>query len=98
MYQLISDNLVKRLSDGATIPLPANESEGYKYQGWLEEGNTPLPIPGPTAEQLREAANVEARTYLLATDWYVVRRYETGVAVPVDVLTKRQAARGVVYP
>jgi len=53
MYQLISDNLVKRLSDGATIPLPANESEGRKYEAWLAEGNTPLPVPGPTAGQVR---------------------------------------------
>lgn len=45
MYQLISSTLVKRLSDGAVIPLPANESEGWAYEAWLAEGNQPTSEP-----------------------------------------------------
>lgn len=46
MYQLTENpNVVKRLSDGAMIPLPPGESEGFKYAGWLAEGNTPEPAP-----------------------------------------------------
>lgn len=43
------------------------------------------------AEQ--ELINTEARQYLRDTDWYVVRYQETGVEIPEDVLSERQAAR-----
>ena len=33
-----------------------------------------------------------AQYYLSATDWYAVRYAETGIPVPEDVKTKRQAA------
>lgn len=54
-----------------------------------------------TAEQKKAEAeqaeidrvNAEARKYLADTDWYVTRLYETGVAVPENVLSARQAAR-----
>ena len=35
----------------------------------------------------------EARSYLASTDWYVVRRSETGEPIPQDVMDKRAAAR-----
>jgi hypothetical protein len=37
--------------------------------------------------------NKTARDYLASTDWYITRQSETGVVVPTDVLTKREAAR-----
>lgn len=40
-----------------------------------------------------DRVNAEARKYLSDTDWYITRFYETGVAVPEDVLSARQAAR-----
>ena len=48
----------------------------------------PEPAP-PTPEQLA----AEARAYLASTDWYVVRRSETGEPIPRDVMEKRAAAR-----
>jgi hypothetical protein len=47
----------------------------------------------PTSEQLQEAANSAALAYLSQTDWYVVRKTETGVEIPADILAKRQEAR-----
>ena len=48
------------------------------------------PKPEPvTKEQLA----AEARAYLASTDWYVVRRSETGEPIPQDVMTNRAAAR-----
>ena len=35
----------------------------------------------------------EANQYLITTDWYVTRKMETGVEIPLDVLTKRAEAR-----
>jgi len=37
--------------------------------------------------------NAEARAYLASTDWYIVRKQETGKDVPAEVLTKREEAR-----
>ena len=37
--------------------------------------------------------NKAARDYLDATDWYIIRKTETGVEVPADILTNRAEAR-----
>ena len=52
MYKLTKSNSIIRLADNATIPLPANESEGWKYEAWLAEGNTPFPVDPPTIDEL----------------------------------------------
>lgn len=38
-------------------------------------------------------ASVDAMVYLADTDWYVVRKAETGKEIPQEVLDKRAAAR-----
>lgn len=48
-------------------------------------------IPDPQDE-----INARALVYLAETDWYVIRKQETGEAIPPDVLDKRQAARKAV--
>lgn len=57
MYQLIANtNYVRHLPSGTVIPLPAGESEGFKYAAWLAAGNTPEPAPvAPLAERQAEA-------------------------------------------
>lgn len=40
-----------------------------------------------------EQAIMEAHMYLAETDWYVVRKFETGKAIPQEVLVKRAEAR-----
>jgi hypothetical protein len=37
--------------------------------------------------------NMESLQYLAETDWYVTRKFETGKAIPQEVLIKRQEAR-----
>jgi hypothetical protein len=37
--------------------------------------------------------NKQARAYLASTDWYVIRKEETGVAIPQEILDARAAAR-----
>jgi len=44
-------------------------------------------------KQEQEAAIAANRKYLAATDWLVIRKQETGVAIPADILVLRQAAR-----
>jgi hypothetical protein len=57
MYKWIRTNmLLQRLDDGACIPWPPAEREGYKAQAWIDLGNTPAaadpPPPPPTADEL----------------------------------------------
>ena len=43
--------------------------------------------------ETQAAVNKTNRDYLASTDWYITRKSDTGVAVPADILTKRQEAR-----
>ncbi len=43
----------------------------------------------------RAALRDEARAFLAATDWLIVRRAETGTEVPPDILQGRAQARRV---
>ena len=45
------------------------------------------------AQLEQEAINAENLAYLTSTDWYIVRKQETGAEIPDDILTKRQKAR-----
>lgn len=49
----------------------------------------PLPEE-PTAQEI---LNRESQAYLTETDWYVTRRSDTGVAIPIDIDEARAAAR-----
>ena len=49
--------------------------------------------PPPTAEVLQAWASAEARSYLLSTDWYVIRQQETGQEVPEGISSARAEAR-----
>jgi len=37
--------------------------------------------------------NVDSKNYLDKTDWYIIRKAETGVGIPTDILLAREAAR-----
>lgn len=43
----------------------------------------------------KENKRNEAILYLTNTDWYVIRKFETGKEIPDDVVTKRNEARDV---
>ena len=49
------------------------------------------PYVAPSTSSEQKAS--ESRSYLASTDWYVVRRSETGEPIPQDVMDKRSAAR-----
>lgn len=46
-----------------------------------------------TPEEIQQQKNAAARAYLTSTDWYIIRKMETGTAVPDDILIARQEAR-----
>lgn len=41
----------------------------------------------------KESRIAELQTYLDMTDWYIVRRTETGALIPAEVLERRKQAR-----
>lgn len=71
MYKLIGTNIVKRLADGACIPLVDGNIDYEEYKLWIAEGNTPE--PEFTEEELAQKAIqdkiYEANSYLKETDW-----------------------------
>ena len=87
--------------DGNTVFTVANykelEADALKIQEDLIKNN-PLGITTAMMEldianREKELSNEQHLTYLQETDWYVVRKADTGVAIPTDVANKRQAAR-----
>lgn len=40
--------------------------------------------------------NKTNKEYLASTDWYTIRKSETGVEIPSDILTKRAEARAAI--
>lgn len=87
--------------DGNTVYTVANykelEAEALKISEEVAKNN---PLGITTAmnnldmeNRAKEISNEQHLKYLKETDWYVVRKADTGVAIPTDVANKRQAAR-----
>jgi hypothetical protein len=86
------------LVPGNCVDIEPSTSDG-QFAVWT--GNewelhiSPLPEPEVLADP-QIAINSAARVYLASTDWYVIRKQETGEAIPADVLELRQKARAAV--
>ena len=99
--KMSQENVTYTNKDGNTVYTVANykelETEALKIQDDLIKNN-PLGITTAMMEldianREKELSNEQHLTYLQETDWYVVRKADTGVAIPTDVANKRQAAR-----
>jgi hypothetical protein len=69
----------------------------FLFQGQLVEGYynpNEFVAENIAAWELNDRRH-EARAYLVSTDWYAVRKAETGQAIPADVLEQRQTARAL---
>ena len=73
---------------------PANRHCADVLQ-WIAEGNTPAPqyTDAEIAANAQAETNATSQSYLDSTDWYITRFLETGVVIPTDVTTAREAAR-----
>ena len=73
---------------------PANRDCADVLQ-WIAEGNTPAPeyTDAEIAANAQAETNATSQSYLDSTDWYITRFLETGVVIPTDVTTAREAAR-----
>ena len=76
------------------------ESEALKIAEELKKNNplgiTTAMLDADLLRQQKRRSNDEHLKYLQSTDWYVVRKADTGKAIPSDVVTKRQAARDAI--
>lgn len=63
--------------------------EDYPDVVWSEEEQNWVRDP----EKETHRINVEAERFLKQTDWYVVRKIETGKEIPEDILKAREEAR-----
>lgn len=70
---------------GQTIGMSeAEQRELLDYLATVEED---------TAMTTRVARTTKCERYLNATDWYVVRKMETGAEIPADVTAERETCR-----
>lgn len=65
------------------VTLDLNEDQVAEIEAYIE-----LIAVDPTAQ-----TNLDSQMYLAATDWYVIRKTETGTAIPTEILIKREEAR-----
>ena len=77
----------RRVVDGQTVQVyltEAEESAIIVEQDKLE------------TQEAQDKINAEARAYLASTDWYIIRKQETGEEIPQEVLNARAEARAKV--
>ena len=68
-YRLTDTDAVIRLADNAFIPADPANTDYAAYQAWLAEGNTPEPVPQPTAEEQAATIRAERDALLSGSDW-----------------------------
>ena len=94
MYKLNQNSTsVTRLSDGACIPLPPNESNGYEYQEWLAAGNTPQPADIPIIAIPQTVSAAQAKIALFNAGLLTqVNTIMTNPATPVPMVISWNSA------
>ena len=87
-----------RVNGNMCVPVSLDNADYVLVAEWIAEGNTPAPefTDAEIAANAQAELNVTSRAYLASTDWYVTRHTETGVAIPADVTTAREAARSAI--
>ena len=73
---------------------PLGPFDNFYYYGWNSDGDALLPKPVADLKTIKVTKAKETSTSLLApTDWYVVRKTETDVAIPAKITAYRTAVR-----
>ena len=67
--------------------------EGTEVRPEVDLSTIYVPTEEDIARDTLMMRSLEAKKYLVETDWYVSRKAETGVEIPSDRLTKRALAR-----
>jgi len=83
-------NSLEAYPDLALIEAPSYVNTGWGYDG---TDFTDIRTQSEIDSEIQEGLNFMSLEYLAETDWYVVRKFETGTAIPQEILIKRQEAR-----
>ncbi len=83
------------VNDTKNVPMSQRNRDYREVQEWIAEGN--IPEDAYTSQELTDYTHnikvQEALEYLAKTDWYVVRKFETGTEEPNEIKVKRTEAR-----
>jgi hypothetical protein len=102
MYLQLTQNEVCKIPTNSYFWLPIMTTNTNEQIIWVKDGTdvgslvTTIPKDEPRIldlSHIQSALNVRCLNYLTSTDWYITRNQETSVAIPADILTKRQIAR-----
>jgi len=94
----VENNRVARYAEFSTLAeceAHAAEYDGIVYEWeyspelWVENGKITL----RDVEKTQAEINAEAKIYLSSTDWYILRKIDTGKEVPSGVLKQRELSR-----
>lgn len=80
---------VRRLSDGATIPIAEGNRDYNEYLAWVAEGNTPLDPPPPPVVIPQVVSPFQARAAL--DGWQMLETVEAIMADPATPKITRMA-------
>jgi hypothetical protein len=81
-----------------SVPNSGGNSDYHEVQEWIAKGNTPEAefTDAEIAANAQREINQENLAYLADTDWYVIRKADTGTAVPSDIADARAVARAAI--
>ena len=84
----------KKNTMNLTWEKPLGSFDNFYYYGWNSDGDALLPKPvADLKTTLVSQAKKTSASMLSGTDWYVVRKTETDVAVPAEITAYRTAIR-----
>ncbi|MBG0810595.1 DUF4376 domain-containing protein [Methylosinus sp. H3A] len=100
-YSIISDvsgsplaRVVRRIADGAVVPIDADSVDSAAYRQWLADGNVPTPLATPTLAEakIKKLAALAERRWRAET----VGTMASGMNLPTDEKTQAKLTAAVV--
>jgi len=96
-----TDEIISGISTGEVLPVTNEDSLTYFSEALSYPDETVVygqvwNSATKTVEDTQTSTNSKSLSYLLSTDWYAIRKAETGVAIPSAVSDLRTAARAAI--
>jgi len=93
------DSIEGRFHESLTwVECPESTEQGYQYDsdtGEFTEATTTTPTLSEAQENEIDAIKQRANSVLSETDWYLIRKQETGESIPQSVIDHRGKVRSL---